>query len=69
MPRNFDERLNAIENVYLYDIDDLAAVVHKSRGEREREAEKAEEIVELELDAFWRWMNGLDLVPTIKDIR
>ncbi|HVA78824.1 MAG TPA: glutamyl-tRNA reductase [Candidatus Binataceae bacterium] len=69
VPRNFDERMNSLENVYLYDIDDLAQVVHKSRGEREREAEKAEEIVELELDAFWRWMNGLDLVPTIKDIR
>ena len=43
--------------------------MHKSRAEREREAAKAEEIVELELEAFWRWMNGLDLVPTIKDIR
>jgi glutamyl-tRNA reductase len=69
VPRNFDARMNSLENVYLYDIDDLAQVVHKSRGEREREAEKAEEIVELELEAFWRWMNGLDLVPTIKDIR
>jgi glutamyl-tRNA reductase len=69
VPRNFDARMNSLENVYLYDIDDLAQVVHKSRGEREREAEKAEEIVEIELEAFWRWMNGLDLVPTIKDIR
>jgi glutamyl-tRNA reductase len=69
VPRNFDERMNSLENVYLYDIDDLAQVVHKSRAEREREAAKAEEIVELELGAFWRWMNGLDLVPTIKDIR
>jgi len=69
VPRNFDERLNSLENVYLYDIDDLDQVVHKSRSEREHEAAKAEEIVELELDAFWRWMNGLDLVPTIKDIR
>lgn len=69
VPRNFDARMNSLENVYLYDIDDLAQVVHKSRGEREREAEKAEVIVELELEAFWRWMNGLDLVPTIKDIR
>ncbi len=69
VPRNFDERLNAIENVYLYDIDDLGQVIDKSRAEREKEAEKAEEIVEQELDAFERWMAGLDLVPTIKDIR
>ncbi len=69
VPRNFDERLNTMENVYLYDIDDLGQAVQKTRDEREREADKAEQIVEAELDAFERWMNGLDLVPTIKDIR
>jgi glutamyl-tRNA reductase len=69
VPRNFDERLNSIENVYLYDIDDLGQVAHKSRVEREKEADKGEEIVEQELKAFERWMAGLDLVPTIKDIR
>jgi glutamyl-tRNA reductase len=69
VPRNFDERLHSLDNVYLYDIDDLGRVVHQSRAEREKEAVHAEEVVELELEAFWRWMNGLDLVPTIKDIR
>ena len=52
VPRNFDERLNALENVYLYDIDDLGAVAHESMEEREREAVKAEEIVEGEVEAF-----------------
>ena len=69
VPRNFDERLNAIDNVYLYDIDDLGASAQESRGEREREAQKAEQIVEVELDKFSRWLSGLDLVPAIKDIR
>ena len=69
VPRNFDERLNATENVYLYDIDDLSAVVLESREEREREAAKGETIVELELDSFMKWLDGLDLVPAIKDIR
>jgi glutamyl-tRNA reductase len=69
VPRNFDERLNAMENLYLYDIDDLGAVVMRTKGEREREAEKAEQIVVLELESFGRWLAGLDLVPTIKDIR
>ena len=69
VPRNFDERLNAIDNVYLYDIDDLGTAAQESRGEREREAQKAEQIVEAELDKFSRWLSGLDLVPAIKDIR
>src|SRR6266849_9066426 len=56
VPRNFDERLNSMENVYLYDIDDLGAVVTESR-------------VELELESFLKWLDGLDLVPAIKDIR
>jgi glutamyl-tRNA reductase len=69
VPRNFDERLNEIENIYLYDIDDLDAVAQKSLGEREREAEKAEEIIVEEIDSFLKWLAELEIVPTIKDIR
>ncbi len=69
VPRNFDERLNSLENVYLYDIDDLGKVALESRDEREREARRAEPLVELEVDSFMRWLEGLELVPAIKDIR
>src|SRR5216683_1054628 len=62
VPRNFDERLNSMENVYLYDIDDLGAVVTESREEREREAQKAATIVELELESFLKWLDGLEPV-------
>jgi glutamyl-tRNA reductase len=69
VPRNFDEHLNALENVYLYDIDDLGAVATENRDERAREAGRAEAIVELELDSFMRWLGDLGLVPAIRDIR
>jgi len=69
VPRNFDARLNSLENVYLYDIDDLGKVALESRDEREREALRAEPLVELEVDSFMRWLDGLELVPAIKDIR
>jgi glutamyl-tRNA reductase len=69
VPRNFHELLNELDNVYLYDIDDLAAATDDSHKEREREAGKAELIVEAELESFWRWLCGLELVPAIKDIR
>jgi len=69
VPRNFDERLNSMENVYLYDIDDLSAVINESIGDREREAEKAESIVTLEVESFLKWLNELALVPAIRDIR
>ncbi|MGH7837271.1 MAG: hypothetical protein ACREQC_05515, partial [Candidatus Binataceae bacterium] len=69
VPRNFDERINALADVYLYDIDDLGAVAARSLEDRAREAEKAAELVELEADAFMRWLGGLELVPAIKQIR
>ena len=69
VPRNFDERLNTLENVYLYDIDDLSAVASESMEERGREAVKAETIVDGEVEAFVKWLDGLELVPAIKDIR
>ena len=69
VPRNFDERLNSLENVYLYDIDDLGKVALESRDEREREAIRAEPLIELEVDSFMRWLEGLELVPAIKEIR
>jgi len=69
VPRNFDERLNSLENVYLYDVDDLGRMALESRDEREREARRAEPLIELEVDSFMRWLEELELVPAIKDIR
>jgi glutamyl-tRNA reductase len=69
VPRNFDPRINAIDNVYLYDIDDLGTVAEENRDERSREAEKAEHIVTEEVESFWRWLDHLDVVPTIVALR
>ena len=66
VPRNFDPRINDIDNVYLYDIDDLGGLASENLDERAREAEKAEAIVEEEIDTFWRWLASLEAVPTIE---
>jgi glutamyl-tRNA reductase len=69
VPRNFDPAINALDNVYLYDIDDLAVAVAGNVDEREREAVRAEAIVEEEVERFWRWFESLEVVPTIVAIR
>jgi glutamyl-tRNA reductase len=69
VPRTFDPRINDIDNVYLYDIDDLGAVAEENRDERSREAERAEHIVTEEVDSFWRWLGHLEVVPTIVALR
>jgi glutamyl-tRNA reductase len=69
VPRNFDPQINAVDNAYIYDIDDLTVVVEENLGERKREAVEGEAIVEEEVDRFWRWYEKLDVVPTIVDLR
>jgi glutamyl-tRNA reductase len=69
VPRNFDPAINELDNVYVYDMDDLARTSADNTGEREREALRAEAIVEREADRFVQWLGGLDVVPTIVALR
>jgi glutamyl-tRNA reductase len=69
VPRSFDPRVNQLDSVYLFDIDALEGVIADNRGARVREAAKAETIVDAEVEAFWRWFSGLDVVPTIVALR
>jgi len=69
VPRALDPGLSGLDNVYVYDIDDLDAVVTDNRGARAREAAKAEVIVDAEVEAFWHWFTSLDAVPTIVALR
>ncbi len=66
VPRDLDPKLNDIENVYLYDIDNLKDVVEVNKAEREKEAEKAERIVAEETMKFMAWLAGMEVAPTIK---
>ncbi len=69
VPRNIDPRINDIDNVYLYNIDDLEAVVAENLTVRRKEAEKAEAIAEKEAREFIQWIERLDIVPVIKMFR
>ena len=69
VPRNFDPRLNNLDNVFLYDIDDLEQVVEDHKGERQVEAVKAEAIVAEEVKKFWRWFVNQEVTPTIVALR
>jgi glutamyl-tRNA reductase len=69
VPRNFDPAINDLDNVYVYDMDDLARTSADNTDERAREALRAEAIVEREVDRFVQWLGGLDVVPTIVALR
>ena len=67
--RNFDPAIKEIDNVYLYNIDDLKGVAEENLQERSNEAKKAEGIVQEEVQNFTRWIDSLEQVPTITALR
>ncbi len=69
VPRDLDPAINDLDGCYLYDIDDLDAVVAASLAGRRREAERAEAIVADEAERFRAWQASLDVVPTIASLR
>ena len=69
VPRDVDTAVGQLENVFLYDIDDLQAVAAHGAAQRRAEIPKAEDIVEQEVATFWTWHDGLAVVPVIKEFR
>jgi glutamyl-tRNA reductase len=69
VPRNIDPRVNDIEDIFLYNIDDLNSVVEANRREREKEAIKAEAIIAEEIERMMQWLKSLEVTPTIVDLR
>jgi glutamyl-tRNA reductase len=69
VPRNIDPAVSNIPNVFLFDIDDLESVITSNIREREREAERAELIVQSEVMQFQQTLRLMDMGPTIGALR
>jgi len=69
VPRDIDPEVNDIANAYLYDVDDLQGVVQANLKERQKEARKAEAIIEQEIGQFHNWLGTLGVKPTIVALR
>ena len=69
VPRDIDPKINTLNNVYVYDIDDLKGVVEENIEDRQREAAKAERIIDEAVIHFQQWYQSLAVVPTIKALR
>jgi glutamyl-tRNA reductase len=66
VPRDVEPEVNKLENVYLYDIDDLKSVVEENLKERKKEALRAQVIIETEVFKFQKWLKELDFYPTFR---
>jgi len=69
VPRDIDPEINRINNVYVYDIDDLKTAIQENIDERQQEALRGERIVDAAVIQFRRWFQSLDVVPTVIALR
>ena len=69
VPRDLDPAINDLDNVYLYDIDDLHNVVEMNKSERDKEAVKAHRIIDEERLKFGKWLANMESTPTIIQLR
>ncbi len=69
VPRDVDPEMNKLDGMFVYDIDDLQQVVSSHISDRRVEADRAEAIVQLEVDKFQARLQTLDVVPTIVSLQ
>ena len=69
VPRDVDPEMNKLDGIFVYDIDDLQQVVASHISDRRAEADRAEAIVQLEVDRFQARLQTLDVVPTIVSLQ
>jgi glutamyl-tRNA reductase len=69
VPRDVEPAVGEIEQAFLYNVDDLQAVVHENLSRRSSEVERAEAIVSEELARFLAWRRSRAAVPTVVALR
>lgn len=65
VPRDIDPEINKLQNTYVYDIDDLNGIIDDNLEARNREAVKAERLIDESVISFEKWRKDLRVVPTI----
>jgi glutamyl-tRNA reductase len=69
MPRDVEPAVGELANVFLYNLDDLQAVVSSNLERRRREVPTAEQLVDAEVGKYWDWLAGLAAVPALTEMR
>lgn len=69
VPRDVEAEVGRLDDVFLYTIDDLAQIVETGLESRQSAVIEAESIIDTRVDSFLHWMDGREVVPTIRALR
>ncbi len=69
MPRDVEPEVGNLDQVFLYNIDDLRSIVQENLARRSAELERAEAIVRDEVERFGSWMQSREIIPTVVALR
>ncbi len=69
VPRDIEQEVGKLDDVFLYTVDDLAQVVDAGLESRQQAVLEAEDIITSRVDGFLHWMQARDVVPTIRALR
>ena len=69
VPRDVDPEVGTLEQVFLYNIDDLQGIVSENLARRTAELEQAAAIVEAEASKFAAWLHSREVIPTVVALR
>ncbi|HUH07694.1 MAG TPA: glutamyl-tRNA reductase [Egibacteraceae bacterium] len=69
LPRDVEPAVGDLDQVFLYNIDDLQAIVHENLARRSAELARAEAIVEEEVSRFMGWVQSREIIPTVVALR
>ena len=69
LPRDVEANVGELENVFLYDLDDLTAAASANLDSRKEDIPAAESIIAFEVEKYWQWLAGLAAVPVVTEFR
>jgi glutamyl-tRNA reductase len=69
LPRDVEAAVGSLDNVFLYDLDDLRAAAAANVERREENIPAARQIIALESEKYWDWVAGLAAVPVVRSFR
>lgn len=69
LPRDVEANVGELENVFLYDLDDLRSAAAANIERRQEDVPAAERIIREEVEKYWQWLAGLAAVPVVTEFR